>query len=100
MRTTNPDDRLAARALRLGWRMPDKERTATLRAMIRIVLSKSRGVSPRAKVGAFKALLAVDKATLEGIRTSITAREHDELVERLTALEKRRDEFDKTNPQP
>jgi uncharacterized membrane protein len=95
MRTQNPDDRLAARALALGWSVPAKERSALVRAMINIVRSKSRKTTARAKVGAFKALTAVEKNNLDCIRTSIMATEHIEGLEAIRILRERVDEFEK-----
>jgi hypothetical protein len=95
VRTKNQDDRLAARALSLGWPVPRSELTTLVRAMIKIVLSRSKKTSARAKVGAFKALAAVEKNNLETIKVSIFATEHEDLVKQLQELQAKCERFER-----
>jgi hypothetical protein len=80
------DDRLAARALRECWHVPAYRLPALIKVLVDIALNPR--ASHRNRTSAVKALQGVGKANLDAIRTSVFAKEHDELISRLEKLEK------------
>lgn len=78
-------ERLAARALRESWPVPDEIRGPLINRLAIIALDKE--TSPREATSATKAILAASKLNLEAITATIRAEEHEELVARVDELE-------------
>jgi hypothetical protein len=85
MRSRDPDARLAERALREAWDVPADQRGPLIAKLIAIATGKD--TPPREAVSAAKALLMASRINLETIRVSMSAREFEEILERMERLE-------------
>jgi hypothetical protein len=86
MPTKPRSDALAAQALRRRWVVDSRRIPGMVRTMLAIIDNpKARH---REKISAFRALASLEKNSLEAIKVSIFAKEHDELITRLETLEK------------
>jgi hypothetical protein len=81
--------RLIERALRERWPIPKAIRRPLIERLNDVV--QGTGSSPREIVSAAKAILTASKLNLETITATIKAQEHEELIDRLTELERRVD---------
>ena len=94
MRSKDLDAKLAERALRHGWDVPEALKGPLIAKLHELAMSADPTIGAREKISAAKALLLADKLGLESIRTAIVADAHDGVVERLRALERRLDARD------
>jgi hypothetical protein len=84
MRSRNRDARLAERALREAWPVPEERRPELVEILIGVARDPS--ARPRERVSAVKALLAASRLNLEALRVSMESEEFEVLVARLRAL--------------
>jgi hypothetical protein len=84
MRSRDPDARLAERALREAWPVPEDRRAALVAQLIAVALGDD--TPPRERVSAVKALLMAGRLNLEAIRTA-QASDYADALARLEALE-------------
>jgi hypothetical protein len=83
---TNPGaDGLAARASAKSW--PVADRAALVETMREIVNDSKR--RPRERIAAFRAIVMAERLDLESCKVTMAARDHEQLVKELDALEKR-----------
>jgi hypothetical protein len=85
VRSRNLEARLAERALREGWPVPEELRPELVRILVD--LARSGAASPRERTAAIKVLLSASKLNLETLRVSMAAEEFEELRARLARLE-------------
>ncbi len=78
-------ERLAERALRESWPVPEKIRGPLISRLAMIALDKD--TPPREAVSASKAIMRASQINLAAIGTTINANEHEELAERVAELE-------------
>jgi hypothetical protein len=83
MRSRDPDARLAERALREAWPVPEDRRAELVAKLIDVALAGE--TPPRERVSAVKALLMAGRLNIEAIRTAQAADYEDVLAE-LEAL--------------
>jgi hypothetical protein len=81
------DTRLAERALREGWPIPDEIRAPLIKRLARIAFDP--GSSPREATSAARAILQASKLNLEIISAAIRAEEHEALAARVEEIERR-----------
>jgi hypothetical protein len=86
MRSRDLDAKLAERALRERWPVPEERRPELVAKLIEVALASE--TPPRERVSAIKALLAASKVNLDALRLSLAAAEFEELSARLAALER------------
>jgi hypothetical protein len=84
MRSRDPDARLAERALRESWPVPEGRRAELVARLIDVALAKD--TPPRERVSAVKALLMAGRLNIEAIRTAQAA-DYEDALARLDALE-------------
>jgi hypothetical protein len=84
MRSRNPDIRLAERALRETWPVPEKRRADLVDKLIDVALAET--TPPRERVSAVKALLMAGRLNIEAIRTAQAA-DYEDALDRLAALQ-------------
>jgi hypothetical protein len=94
MRSKDLDAKLAERALRHGWDVPEELKGPLIARLNELAMSTDPAIGAREKISAAKALLLADKLGLESIRTAIVADNHDGVVERLRAIERQLDAKD------
>ena len=94
MRSKDLDAKLAERALRHGWDVPEELKGPLIARLNELAMSTDPAIGAREKISAAKVLLLADKLGLESIRTAIVADNHDSFVERLQAIEKQMDAKD------
>ncbi len=80
--TTPVNVGLAARALRHGWSVPNRE--ALLAEMAAIATDRNR--KPRERVAAFRAIVAAEKLDLDAVKTAIASETHETIRTELEAL--------------
>jgi hypothetical protein len=85
MRSRDPDARLAERALREGWPVPEDRKPELVAKLIEVATSPE--TMPRERVSAIKALLSASKLNLETLRVAMAAEEFEDLKARLQRLE-------------
>ena len=68
MRSRDPDARLAERALREAWPVPEGRRAELVAKLIDVALAEE--TPPRERVSAVKALLMAGRLNIEAIRTA------------------------------
>jgi len=83
MRCRDPDARLAERALREAWPVPEGRRAELVAKLIDVALADA--TPPRERVSAIKALLMAGRLNIEAIRTAQAA-DYQDVLERLEAL--------------
>jgi len=98
MRSRDPDVRLAERALREAWDVPTEKRPELVAKLMAIATGKD--TPAREAVSAAKALLMASRINLETIRVSLSAREFEEILERLERLEEAGNRTDETAGDP
>jgi hypothetical protein len=81
------DARLVERALKEGWPIPAEIRGLIVKRLGAIALDDHS--SPREAVAAARAVLQASKINLDAVAAAIKAREHEDLVERVSELEQR-----------
>ncbi len=91
MRSKDLEAKLAERALRHGWDVPEELKGPLIARLNELAMSTDPAIGAREKISAAKVLLLADKLGLESIRTSIVADNHDGVVERLQAIERHLD---------
>jgi hypothetical protein len=91
MRSKDLESKLAERALRHGWDVPEELKGPLIARLNELAMSTDPAIGAREKISAAKALLLADKLGLESIRTAIVADNHDGVVERLRAIERQLD---------
>jgi hypothetical protein len=79
--------RLLARALREHWSIPTDLRPALIERLAAIV--RDPAASPREITSAAKAILNASRLNLDGIAATIKAEEHEDLIARVSELERR-----------
>jgi hypothetical protein len=86
----HPDEdvRLAERAARCRWPIPDEIRPAVIARLVGVAVDPKS--SDRVVINACNALANLDRVTLAGVEAEIKAREHDAIEARLRALEEGR----------
>jgi hypothetical protein len=84
MRSRDPDARLAERALREAWPVPEGRRAELVAKLIDVALAAD--TPPRERVSAVKALLMAGRLNIEAIRTA-QASDYEDALARLEALE-------------
>jgi hypothetical protein len=94
MRSKDPNDRLVEQALRCRWDVPQELRGPLIERLNSIAMSGDEAIGTRERISAVKALLACAKITLDAIRVSIVANEHDQVLEDLDELERARADED------
>ncbi len=94
MRSRDLEAKLAERALRHGWDVPEGLKGPLLARLNELAMSTDMAIGTREKISAAKALLLADKLGLESIRTAIVADNHDGLIKRLQAIERQLDAND------
>jgi hypothetical protein len=94
MRSKDLEAKLAERALRHGWDVPEELKGPLIAKLNELAMSTDPAIGAREKISAAKVLLLADKLGLESIRTAIGADRHDGVVERLQAIEKQLDAKD------
>ena len=99
MRSKDLDAKLAERALRNGWNVPEELKGPLIARLNELAMSTDPAIGAREKISAAKVLLLADKLGLESIRTAIVADNHDGLVERLQAIERQMDAKDEDEGQ-
>jgi hypothetical protein len=77
------------RALRERWPIPKALRKPLIERLNEIV--QDTASSPREVASAAKAILSASKLNLETITATMKAQEHEELLDRISELEKRSD---------
>jgi hypothetical protein len=100
MRSKDLDAKLAERALRHGWEVPEALKGPLIARLNEIALSTDPAIGAREKISAAKALLLADKLGLESIRTAIVADNHDGVAGRLAALEEHFDATEDEGEEP
>jgi hypothetical protein len=98
MRSRDLDARLAERALREGWPVPAERRPEVVERLL--ALANNPDTPPREAVSAAKALLMASRINLDTIRVSMSAREFEEIVERVARLEQERGGVDEPAGDP
>jgi hypothetical protein len=86
MRSRDPDARLAERALRESWPVPEEKRPELVAQLIDVAMDTKAKATPRERVSAIKVLLSASKLNLEALRVSMLAEEFEDLRERLRRL--------------
>ena len=94
MRSKDLEAKLAERALRHGWDVPEELKGPLIARLNELAMSTNPAIGAREKISAMKVLLLADKLGLESIRVAIVADDHDGLVERLRAIESQLDARD------
>ena len=94
MRSKDLEAKLAERALRHGWDVPEELKGPLIARLNELAMSTNPAIGAREKISAMKVLLLADKLGLESIRVAIVADDHDGLVERLRAIERQLDARD------
>jgi len=94
MRSRDLEAKLAERALRHGWDVPEELKGPLIARLNELAMSTDVAIGTCEKISAAKVLLLADKLGLESIRVAIVADVHDGLVERLRAIEMQLDEKD------
>ena len=94
MRSKDLEAKLAERALRHGWDVPEELKGPLIARLNELAMSTDPAIGSREKISAMKVLLLADKLGLESIRVAIVADDHDGLVERLRAIERQLDARD------
>jgi hypothetical protein len=94
MRSKDLDAKLAERALRNGWNVPEELKGPLIARLNELAMSTDPAIGAREKISAAKVLLLADKLGLESIRTAIVADNHDGLVQRLEAIKRQLDAQD------
>ena len=84
MRSSDPEARLAERALREPWPVPPEKRVGLVQILVD--LAESEAVKPRERIAAVKALLGASRLNLEAMKASMVAAEFELLTGRLAAL--------------
>ena len=84
MRSRDPDARLAERALREAWPVPEGRRPELVAKLIDVALAAD--TAPRERVSAVKALLMAGRLNIEAIRTAQAA-DYEDVLTRLDALQ-------------
>jgi hypothetical protein len=84
MRSRDPDARLAERALREAWPVPEGRRAELVAKLIDVALAGD--TPPRERVSAVKALLMAGRLNIEAIRTAQAA-DYEDVLARLEALQ-------------
>jgi hypothetical protein len=84
MRSRDPDARLAERALREAWPVPEDRRAELVAKLIDVALLAD--TPARERVSAVKALLMAGRLNIEAIRTA-QASDYEDALARLDALE-------------
>ena len=85
VRSANPDARLAERALREGWPVPEDRRAGLVKVLLDLVEAPETGA--RERIAAVKALLGASRLNLEALRVSMAADEFQLLRDRLAGLQ-------------
>jgi hypothetical protein len=83
------DTRLVAKALAESWPIPRNLRRPLVARLAGIV--QDPDASPREATAAARAILLASRINLDAVAATIRAREHEELAERIVALEERID---------
>ena len=83
MRSRDLDARLAERALREAWPVPEAKRSQLVAKLIEVALAQ--GTGDRERVSAIKALLSAGRLNLEAIRVAMAA-DYADVLDRLEAL--------------
>jgi hypothetical protein len=83
MRSRDPDARLAERALREAWPVPEERRAELVAKLIDVAMAAD--TSARERVSAVKALLMAGRLNLEAIRTA-QASDYEDVLEQLDGL--------------
>jgi hypothetical protein len=83
MRSRDPDARLAERALREAWPVPEGRRAELVAKLIDVAMAKD--TPARERVSAVKALLMAGRLNIEAIRTAQAA-DYEDVLERIEAL--------------
>src|SRR5579875_2095209 len=81
----NEDARLAGRALKHQWAVPDDKRPELMKVLTDLALDEK--VKPRQRITAIKTIVMCEAIDLKAIDTAIRAELHDEIKDRLDALE-------------
>ena len=84
MRSRDPDARLAERALREAWPVPEGRRAELVAKLIDVALAQD--TPPREQVSAVKALLMAGRLNIEAIRTA-QAVDYEDVLDRLESLQ-------------
>ena len=79
MRSRDPDFRLAERALREAWPVPEDRRAELVAKLIDVALAKE--TPARERVSAVKALLMAGRLNIEAIRTAQAADYEDAMAD-------------------
>jgi hypothetical protein len=87
----NRDDRLAARAYREHWTIPEEWQKGIMAQLVRIATSSP---DDRARVGALKALLDCRKINIAAVKATAELELQEGLLERLDKLEEAAGEQD------
>jgi hypothetical protein len=83
MRSRDPDARLAERALREAWPVPEGRRAELVAKLIDVATAAE--TPARERVSAIKALLMAGRLNIEAIRTAQAA-DYEDALERIEAL--------------
>ncbi len=83
MRSRDPDARLAERALREAWPVPEDRRAELVSKLIDVAVAKD--TPARERVSAVKALLMAGRLNIEAIRTA-QASDYEDALDRLEAV--------------
>jgi hypothetical protein len=79
------DLRLVERAIRHGWAVPQATRKRTVRRMDKIL--KAPESTSREIAAVTKVLLMASRVSLEGVKTTIKAQDHEDLCRRVAKME-------------